>query len=132
MAIFVAAVLLLAGAVMVGQAARSVRAERTWTQTTGVVVSSRKAHLSEDARQWWDLRVRYRDGAGAQHEVAARQVGRRVDSRDGETVAVWFDPRRPERAMVALPESGGSHWALALIGGVLAVAGGLTLLVALR
>ncbi len=117
-------VLSLVGLAMVVRALRQERAVRQWTRTTGVVTSSRRAHLSEDNRQVWDLEVDYQDADGQVMRTYARLVGDRVESRDGIEVAVWYDPRKPQSAVVELPENAdGRSWPIVLFGCVLAAAG---------
>jgi hypothetical protein len=119
-AVLVATVLGLAGVVMLGQAARSDLAVKRWTHTRGIVGDATKAHLADDGRRWWDVRVSYRSSPGEEHDRWVRKLGDDVDRLLGEEVDVWFDARRPDRCHVAL--AGGaarSSWVQYGLGAVL-------------
>ena len=132
-ALWVGAGLLLAGLGFLLQAGLSDSAVRRWTHVQGTVGQASKAHLTDDGRQWWDVEVLYRADTGQQHRSWVRQIGSRVDERRGETVDVWYDPRRPDRAHAALAgTAAGASWVQYALGGALAVAGTAVLVWALR
>jgi Protein of unknown function (DUF3592) len=124
------AVALLVGLGVIGQGLRADLVQRRWQHTSGRIVSASQARLTEDGRQMWDVQVSWRDSAGQEHARSFRQTGTDVDTRKGEAVDVWFDPRRPDRADARLPENaaGSGGWVLYAFGGIFAVVGALVLL----
>jgi hypothetical protein len=127
-AVLVALVVALVGAGLLGQAVRSDRAAKRWTRTRGVVRDATKAHLADDGRRWWNLQVSYREDTGEEQVRWVRQLSDDVDSRRGEGVQVWYDPRRPDRCRVGMTgSSGGASWLEYALGSVLLVGGGAVL-----
>lgn len=126
MAIFVGTLLGLVGSVFLWHAARSDHATRRWTQTRGVVRDATKAHLADDGRRWWNVRVAYTADTGEGYDHWARLLGHEADHRLGEgaDVTVWYDPRRPDRCHLALADSSArSSWLEYALGAAMLVAG---------
>ena len=131
MAVVAALVVLLAGLGLLVQAARADLAARRWTRTRGTIREATKAHLSDDGRRWWNLRVSYRGPMGEEHDGRVRTLWDDTDRLAGD-VDVWYDPRRPDRCRVALgPDGPGSSRLQYLLGLALLVGGAVVLAVAL-
>jgi hypothetical protein len=123
------AIALVVGLAIVVQGLRADLVQRRWQRTSGRIVSANRARLTEDGRQMWDVQVSWLDSAGQEHTQSFRQTGSDVDTRTGQGVDVWFDPRRPDRADARLPENAaGGGWIFYAFGGVFAVVGALVLL----
>jgi hypothetical protein len=128
MAVYAAAVVLVVGLVMLVQAARADRAVRRWTHTRGTVREASTAHLADDGRQWWDVRVSYRTDSGEERDRWVRQLRQVGSDPRGGAVDVWYDPRHPDRCRVATAgNAGGSSWLQYALGLALLVGGAVVL-----
>jgi hypothetical protein len=128
----VGTILLVVAVVLLARAARADRAVKRWTHTTGTVREATKAHLADDGRRWWEVRVSYRGDMGEEHDGWARQLGDDTGARLGGSVDVWYDPRRPDRCHISLAGNApGSSWLQYALGVALLVAGAAVLLRAL-
>lgn len=134
MALVASGIVLLVGLVMIVRAFRADRPLRRWPHVTGTISQASRAHLADDGRQWWNVRVTYRLPTGEEVGSWARQIASGdLDRRTGETVDVWYDPRRPQRSRVVLGgATPASPWPTYAFGALFAVVGGAVLAWALQ
>jgi hypothetical protein len=142
-------VALLGGILLTALALRvggDVRASRDWPSTSGTVEAARVAMQSEgnerklfgaqvsyryevDGRRYTGERISFESGPSPNRGLAEAIVQRYAP---GSTVRVFYDPARPERAVL---EPGGTRlvpWLLGSVGVALGVAGVIALLRQLR